>query len=318
MELRTPEMRTEVESSVSPGGPDALAGTIAFGPFRLAPAERRLERGSKVVRIGGRALDILIALAAQPGRVVGKAQLAEAAWPGMVVEEANLRFHIGVLRKALDEDLAEGSFITTIAGRGYCLSAPTAQQPVARIAAELRPVDEANTVVGRDAEEAELANLLNQAGAGDARLVFVTGEAGLGKSALAARVVQNAAAAGATAVIGRCLPSHAETDAYYPVLDILMQLEGVHDDFAAMISKIAPAWAAQLPVLTGRTAGGPGQNLVGVTAHRMSRELCALLEIVAKQQPLVLVVEDLHWADQATLDLLRAIANRRLKSKLLI
>ena len=258
--LRTDEMRTKVESSVSPAGPDVLAGAMAFGPFRLRPAARRLERGGKVVRIGGRALDILIALAAQPGRVVSKAQLAEAAWPGMIVEEANLRFHIGVLRKALDEDLAEGSFITTVAGRGYCLSAPSAQQFVAHTANGLRPVDEAHdTVVGRDAQEAELANLLNQAAAGEAQLAFVTGDAGIGKSALAARVVQNAAAAGATAVIARCLPSNAATDAYYPMLDILMQLAGGHDDFAATISKIAPAWGFSCPSLPDGRRQGPGR-----------------------------------------------------------
>ena len=319
MDLRAGAMRTEAHGTVSPPGADASAGAITFGPFRLTPAERRLERGGKVVRIGGRALDILIALAAQPGRVVSKAQLAEAAWPAMVVEEANLRFQIGVLRKALDEDLAEGSFITTLAGRGYCLSAPSAQPPVARAANELRPVDAAHhTVVGRDAEEAELAKLLSRAAAGEAQLAFVTGEAGIGKSAVAARMVQNAAAAGAKAVVGRCLPGNAETDAYYPVLDILVQLADLLDDFADMVSKIAPAWAVQLPVLAGRTTVGSGQDLLGVTPHRMSRELCALLEIVASQQLLVLVVEDLHWADQATLDLIRAIANRRLKSKLLI
>ena len=317
--LRTDEMRTEVESSVSRAGPDAMSGTIAFGPFRLAPDQRRLDRGGKAVHIGGRALDILIALATQPGRVVSKARLAEAAWPGMVVEEANLRFQIGVLRKALDEDLADGSFITTVAGRGYCLSTATVRQPVARTADEAPPAGGANhTVVGRDAEAAELANLLNRAAAGDAQLALMTGEAGIGKSALATKIVQRASAAGATAVIGRCLPSNAETDAYYPVLDILMQLADVLDDFADMVSKVAPAWAVQLPVSAGRTTGRPRQDLVGVTPHRMSRELCALLDTMAKQRLLVLVVEDLHWADQATLDLLRVIANRRLKSKLLI
>ena len=312
-------MWTEAQSSALPTGPDAPVGTIAFGPYRLAPGERRLERGGKAVRIGGRALDILIALAARPGHVVSKAQLAEAAWPGMVVEEPNLRYQIGVLRKALDEDLAEGSFITTVAGRGYCLAAPIAQQSVGRAANEAGPIDGANhTVVGREAEEAELGRLLNQAAAGETQLAFVTGEAGIGKSALAARVMQNAAAAGAKAVVGLCLPSNAETDAYYPVIDVLMQLAGVLDDFVATVSKIAPAWAVQLPVLTGRTTTGPGQDLLGVTPHRMSRELCALLEILVSQQLLVLVVEDLQWADQATIELLRAIANRRLKSKLLI
>jgi len=316
--VRTGEL--PAHGSVALARPDASARAIAFGPFRLAPAERRLERGGKAVRLGGRALDILIALAAQAGRVVSKAQLNDAAWPGMVVEEANLRFHIGELRKVLDEDLAEGSFITTVAGRGYCLSAPSAQQPLAHPAKASRPVDEPHhALVGRDAEEAELANLLRQATAGEAQLAFVTGETGIGKSAVAARMVQNAAAAaGAKALVGRCLPGNAETDAYYPVLDILVQLTDVLDDFAVMVAKIAPAWAVQLPVLTGRTTEEPGQDLLGVTAHRMSRELCALLEIVASQQLLVLVIEDLHWADLATIELLRAIANRRLKAKLLI
>ena len=308
--LGTGVMRTEAQSSASRPGPDVLAGTIAFGPFRLAPAERRLERGDQAVRIGGRALDILIALAAQPGRVVSKAQLAEAAWPGKAVEEANLRFQIGALRKALDPGLSGESYITTVAGRGYCLSAPVAPQPSDRA--------DGDTVVGRGAEEAKLANLLSQAAAGEAQFAFVTGEAGIGKTALAARFVQTASAAGATAVIGRCLPSNAATDAYYPILEILLQLAAVRDDFAALAQRIAQTWAVQLPVLTGRTTGGSGQDLLGVTAHRMSRELCALLEIVASQRLLVLVVEDVHWADQATLDLLRAIANRRLKSKLLI
>src|SRR5690242_12668734 len=114
------DMRVDVPSSVLPVAPRGAAGWIAFGAYRLAPAERRLERGGKSVHLGGRALDILIALAAQPGQVISKAELAEAAWPGMVVEEANLRFHIGMLRKALDADLSGGSHITTVAGRGYC------------------------------------------------------------------------------------------------------------------------------------------------------------------------------------------------------
>jgi DNA-binding winged helix-turn-helix (wHTH) protein len=77
-----------------PGGArpvTALKPAVVFGPFRLELAERRLERDGKAVQVGGRALDILIALAAQPGRVVSKAQLSEAAWPGMVVEEAKIR-----------------------------------------------------------------------------------------------------------------------------------------------------------------------------------------------------------------------------------
>src|SRR4051794_23571779 len=97
-------MREDHQRAVLPDRPSDVVGPIAFGSFRLLLAERHLERDGKTVRVGGRALDVLMALAAQPGRVVSKAQLSEAAWPGMVVEEANLRFHIGELREVLDRD----------------------------------------------------------------------------------------------------------------------------------------------------------------------------------------------------------------------
>ena len=291
-----------------------LPGPVTFGPFRLLLAERRLERDGKAVHIGGRALDILIALVAQPGRVVSKAQLSEAAWPGMVVEEANLRFHIGELRKALDRDSSDESFITTVAGRGYYLAA--------RVDAHAPTTDDdpSHALVGREVEEAELGRLLNRAAADEAQFAFVTGEAGFGKTALTARFVRNAAAAGARAVTGCCLPGNAETDPYHPILDILMRLAGTDgpEDFAALVSRVAPTWAIQLPTLAEEATAGSLQDVLGATHHRMARELCALLEIMAKQQLLVLVLEDIQWADLATLDLLRAMANRRLKAKLLV
>ena len=307
-------MRDDGPSPVSPAGRGGLPGPVAFGPFRLLLAERRLERGGKTVQVGGRALDILIALAAQPGQVVSKAQLSEAAWPGMVVEEANLRFHIGELRKVLDRDASDESFITTVAGRGYYLArrvdayAPTVAD------------DPSPAFVGREAEEAELGRLLNRAAAGEAQFAFVTGEAGVGKTALTARFVRNGAAAGARAVTGSCLPGNAETDPYYPILDILMRLARTDgaEDFAAVVSRVAPTWAIQLPTIAEEATAGSLQDVLGATHHRMSRELCALLEIVAKEQLLVLVLEDIQWADLATLDLLRAMANRRLKAKLLV
>ncbi|MDB5445509.1 MAG: hypothetical protein JWQ97_826 [Phenylobacterium sp.] len=307
-------MRDDDPSRVSSAGGGGLPGPVAFGPFRLLLAERRLERDGKTVRIGGRALDILIALAAQPGRVVSKAQLSEAAWPGMVVEEANLRFHIGELRKVLDRDASGESLIATVAGRGYSLTA--------RVDAHAPPADEdaSSALVGREAEQAELGRLLNLAAAGEAQFAFVTGEAGVGKTALTARFARNAAAGGAAAAIGYCLPANADTDPYYPILDILMRLAGADgsEDLAALVSRVAPTWAIQLPTIAGETTAGDWQEILGATRHRMSRELCALLEIIAKQQLLILVIEDIQWADLATLDLLRAMANRHLKAKLLV
>ena len=304
--------------SVRPDAASEAVGPVAFGPFRLLLAERRLERDGKTVHVGGRALDILIALAAQPGRVVSKAQLSEAAWPDMVVEEVNLRFHIGELRKVLDRDRPGESFITTVAGRGYYLTARVDQPAIAL--APPADDDARPALVGREAEEAELGRLLNRAAAGEAQFAFVTGEAGFGKTALVASFVRSAAAAGARAVTGCCLPGSAETDPYHPILDILTRLAGADGPvgFAAAVSRVAPTWAVQLPMIAAEATAGSWQEVLGATHHRMARELCALLESVARQQLLVLVVEDIQWADLATLDLLRAMANRHLKAKLLV
>ena len=312
-------MTAHTPSSVLPVAP---ADVIAFGPFRLSLGERRLESDGNPVRLGGRALDILVTLASQPGRVVTKAELTQAAWPGLIVEEANLRFHIGVLRKALEEEWPGEAVITTVAGRGYCFTAPVTRpdaSPGADGSFNLGRVNE-GSIVGRAAPRQALVDRLDRAMAHEAQVVFLTGEAGIGKSALAGAFVEDAEGAGATVVIGRCLPGNADTDPYYPILDILTQLShvGGSDGFAALAARIAPTWAVQLPIAAQPIAMGGGQDVFGATPYRMTRELSALLDALAREHALVLILEDIQWADQTTLDVLRAIADHRLKARLLI
>jgi len=103
---------------------------VHFGPFRLVPHERRLEKNGTAVQLGGRALDILVALVQRSGEVVSKAELSRIVWPDMIVEEGSLRFHIVSLRKALGESAQEGGgYLTTVAGRGYCFTGATYAEP---------------------------------------------------------------------------------------------------------------------------------------------------------------------------------------------
>lgn len=97
---------------------------MAFGPFRLWPAERRLEKSGHPVPLGGRALDILLALIERPGAVVSKQELMGRVWPGIAVEESNLRVNIASLRKALGDPSETARFIDCVPGRGYCFVAP--------------------------------------------------------------------------------------------------------------------------------------------------------------------------------------------------
>src|SRR5882757_11331269 len=97
---------------------------ICFGPFRLSTTERVLEKKGIPIRLGSRALDILIALVERPAEVVTKKELFAKVWPDLVVDEGSLRFHILALRKALGQGRSGIRYVTNVSGRGYCFVAP--------------------------------------------------------------------------------------------------------------------------------------------------------------------------------------------------
>lgn len=94
--------------------------TLLFGPFCLKAEERLLLRDNEPVDIGGRALDLLIALTERGGQVVSKQTLMDLVWPDTTVEEASLRVHIAGLRKVLGDGRDKSRYIVNVAGRGYC------------------------------------------------------------------------------------------------------------------------------------------------------------------------------------------------------
>jgi len=92
---------------------------FTFGPFLLAPERQLLLHRRQPVRIGCRALDLLIALVERPGQLVSKRVLMSCVWPSTTVEEGNLKANMMILRRALDLDPAAAGYIVTITGRGY-------------------------------------------------------------------------------------------------------------------------------------------------------------------------------------------------------
>lgn len=172
---------------------------VSFGPFRLVPTARLLERDGAAVHIGGRALDILIVLAERAGEVVSKRDLATRVWSGVTVDEGSLRFHVAALRKALGDGRAGARYVTNVAGRGYCLVVPVmrsdasfdAVEPAAAPAlVSAPPPARAQTLparltrmVGRDDTVQKLAQEL-----ATHRLVTVVGAGGIGKTTVASAV----------------------------------------------------------------------------------------------------------------------------------
>jgi DNA-binding winged helix-turn-helix (wHTH) protein len=93
---------------------------LSFVPFSLLPAERLLKKADKPIALGGRALDILVALVERAGEVVTNKELISAVWPDVVVEKGNLRFQMSTLRKALLGDGRDGArYVSNVAGRGF-------------------------------------------------------------------------------------------------------------------------------------------------------------------------------------------------------
>jgi DNA-binding winged helix-turn-helix (wHTH) protein len=118
----------------------------AFGPFRFFPTARRLERDGVPVELGGRAIDVLIALVRHAGRVLSRAELMSTIWSDATVVEGVLRTQVYNLRRALGDGVGGVRYITSVAGRSYCFVAPVirgasgATTPTARTSGRSRTV----------------------------------------------------------------------------------------------------------------------------------------------------------------------------------
>jgi len=161
---------------------------ISFGPFRLDPSARLLLRDGKPVRIGGRALDILIVLAARAGEVVSKRDLFASVWSEVNVDEGSLRFHMMTLRKALGDGKSGARFVTNIPGRGYCLVTPISRAVApgeagvkARVADRPRTLPaRLSRMVGRDDAVQRIVEAVVAH-----RFVTIVGPGGIGKTTVA-------------------------------------------------------------------------------------------------------------------------------------
>jgi predicted ATPase/DNA-binding winged helix-turn-helix (wHTH) protein len=168
-----------------------------FGPFSLLPAQRLLLDGEAPVRVGGRALDILIALVERAGQVIDRDELIASVWTKVIVYEGSLRVHIAALRQALGDDGEGRRYIVNIPGRGYSFvgdakpRAPSSTARTDRVVGlkprRLPPL--LVSVIGRDdAIDEVVANVAEQ------RLVTVVGTGGIGKTTVALAAANQLAA----------------------------------------------------------------------------------------------------------------------------
>jgi DNA-binding winged helix-turn-helix (wHTH) protein len=296
--------------------------SFVFGPFRLDRRDERLWRGQEVLPLRPKPFAVLCCLMSQAGQLVTKDTLLETVWPETAVSESALTVAIRQLRRVLGDRARAPQFIETVHGRGYRfimpLSTPVSSgRPMVMGASRLsqpplfrRPPH----FVGRDAALAQLAQWWSAARQGARRVAVNAGEAGIGKTALVDTFLAQVATTEDVWIgHGQCLDHYGVGEAYLPILEAVGRLcrgpEG--ERFLSVMRRCAPSWLVQMPGLVPPTEWQMFRRTTGgATQPRMLRELTEALDVLTTERPLVLVLEDLHWSDAATLAWIAYVARR--------
>ena len=197
---------------------------------------------------------------------------------------------------------------------------PSDQEPVGP--PEGLPLQSSTPLVGRQHDVALLIDAFDRARRGTRQLCLISGEPGVGKSAVLAEALARLRERDRVAVTwGNCIEQYGIGEPYQPLLDALMRLcRGPdRDRTIETLERFAPMWLTQLPgLLAPREAAALQLRLVGAPRDRMLRELTIAVEALAAHDTLVLAIEDLHWSDPSTLDWISNVAPRLDPAKLLV
>ena len=301
-----------------------------FGPFRLDLDNASLWQGDTQLTLRPKTFDLLAHLVRHAGELVTKDELLEAVWPDTVVSDSVLTASMSELRKVLGETAREPQYIATVHRRGYRFVAPVttaSSEPSDAAEVSSRPRAEMERrphgkMVAREAELTQLHDRFRQALQGHRQVVFITGEAGIGKTTLVdAFVDQLSSSASIWIGRGQCIEHYGAGEPYLPLLEALGRLGKGPDGarITTVLHQHAPSWLLQLPSLVSDAEIEVlHRRASGTTRERMLRELAEAMEALTDEQTLVLVLEDLHWSDPATLDWLTYMVRRRDASRLLV
>lgn len=326
---------------------------LRFGPFVLDAANALFLREGRRIELEPKALDLLQLLASRPGQLVTKDEILDIVWGRRFVSESVVKTVISDLRAALEDDARSPRWIETVTRRGYrflvasgsdgtppaalppppgglSAAAPLATafaaappSPAGLAATGTAPPTEppAGGLHGRTKALATLRDALANAVGGRRQVLFLAGEAGIGKSALIEHFTSAVLPAGTALALGQCVEHYGSGEPYMPVLEALGMLCRRDDgaDTVTLLRQVAPTWLAQLPWLQDEADRATLRaELAGSTPERMLREFGEWVDRWTSRRPLVLVLEDLHWSDHATVQLIGYLARRRGPAALLL
>jgi len=284
-----------------------------FGDFHLAPAVDLLYRGSQVVPLEPRAVRVLRYLVEHEDRVLSKEELLEEVWAGVFTTDGVLKKAVSQIRRTLGDDAEQSRFIATYHGRGYRFIAPVTRVGISAPKIVTAPPDfvpNYDQLAARDAELFTLRAELHSALGGAPRPVAIIGEPGIGKTQLVRHFRRWAVGQGAISLYGRFFDYRGARLAPYELfLDLLRTavVNGRPPDGTPLRDSIEDACGIRLPaeLFEGGTSSQLVQGGGNAGDHfRFIVPICRAWLALSRRQPLVLVLDDLQWADHASLDVL--------------
>ena len=300
--------------TADPSATDPLL-RMRFDRFELDEADARLTSAGEPVPLPPKPFAVLCALARSPRTLVSKDDLLDRVWGHRFVTESVLKSTISELRAVLGDDAKRPRYIETVSRRGYrFIAAPDVQtRPAPRPAAQ---PPASSPLVGRADALGRLRAAWELAASGRHQTVWIAGEAGVGKTMLIEHFV--AEVGEVRCARGQCVEQYGAGEPFMPVLEALTELCRQDASLVELIRTVAPMWLVQLPWLSAPAEREAlRRELNGSGEARMLREMGELLQRYAQNRPLLLVTEDLHWSDGATVQLIDYMARRRGGARLL-
>ena len=314
-----------------------------FAAFRLDLDNACVWHGTELLALRPKTFTVLLHLVTHAGQLVTKEALLEAVWPQTAVSDTVLKDCMHELRRVLGDTARTPQLIATVHRRGYRFIAPvTVMESVATTEAQTMRSGErvaftpalalpsvsghaptsSLQLVARETEIATLHQWFTKAHQGERHLGFLTGEAGIGKTTLVNAFVAQCAGQGPLWLgHGQCIEQYGTGEAYLPLLAALGQMGRSPDgpQLVALLRQHAPSWLLHLPaLLSPQDAEALQRYAGGTTRERMLRELAEAMEVLTADRPGILVLEDLHWGDTATIEWLAYMARRRRPARLLV
>jgi len=292
------------------GGPTVLR----FGEHELDAGLFELRHGGRRVPVQPKPLALLLYLALHRDRLVPREELVAHLWPDTVVGDDALFHAVKMARGAVGDRGRHQSVIETVRGVGFRFVAPVVDRPpgsLRRSVPRRRPGrggEEPLPLLGREALLARAQTALDEASSGRGRIVLFSGESGVGKTRMLNAVADAARGRGARVARGGC--REAGGPAFAPWSQALESLFAASSDaeLAPLADSATGAWLALLvPMLRERLP-----SLAPIEPDELHRPesrwscfgaVARVLSAAAAVRPLVLLLDDLHWADVATLRL---------------